>query len=236
MQLAIMQPYFFPYIGYFQLIHAVDKFILLDTVQFIRHGWIERNRILKQNGDWLYIKVPLKKHARDTLIKDIEIRSHEAWQNTVLAQLQAYKKIAPEYYKTIALIKEIFNERCESITELNVVALKKIGSFLDIDTPISIFSEMDIVIDEVNDAGEWALNISKSLDAQCYVNPIGGAEIFDADKFLNHNIALKFLQSKDISYDQKRSKFEQALSIIDVLMFNSPAEIQSMLNHYSLVQ
>ena len=91
MKVAIMQPYFFPYLGYFGLINHTEKFILFDTVQFIRHGWIERNRILKPMEDWQYIAVPLKKHSQKTLIKDIEINNSIDWKNKIFAQLTHYK-------------------------------------------------------------------------------------------------------------------------------------------------
>ncbi|MHA7865681.1 WbqC family protein [Flagellimonas marinaquae] len=87
-----MQPYFFPYLGYFVLINQVDLFVLLDTVQFMRHKWIERNQILKANGEPLYIKVPLVKHRRNTNIEDIFIRNKEPWRNKIFAQLKPYKK------------------------------------------------------------------------------------------------------------------------------------------------
>ena len=229
-----MQPYFFPYIGYFQLINAVDRFILLDTVQFIRHGWIERNRVLKQNENWLYIKTPLKKHSRNTLIQDIEIKD-ENWQNKLLAQLQSYKKKAPFYYKVIELLNLIFEIKCNTITQLNYRSLKSICSYLGINTPISIFSEMDLQIDTITDAGDWALNISKTMNAHTYINPVAGQDIFDKMKFVSNNIKINFLQSNDINYNQKRNQFEANLSIIDVMMFNSPEEIKEMLNKYTLI-
>ncbi len=92
MKVAIMQPYFMPYIGYISLIKHSDVFILFDPVQFIRHGWIERNRILKQNEGWLYIQVPLLKSGRDTLIQDCLIDNSKDWKNKILSQLQIYKK------------------------------------------------------------------------------------------------------------------------------------------------
>ena len=98
MRLGIMQPYFFPYIGYISLIKNVDKFILLDDVQFIRHGWIERNRILKPTGGWQYISVPLEKHGQKIAIKDIKINNSQQWKSKIISQLTYYKK-APYYRK-----------------------------------------------------------------------------------------------------------------------------------------
>ena len=108
MKVGIMQPYFFPYSGYFSLIKATETFILLDEVQFIRHGWIERNRILKPNEGWQYIHCPIEKHSRETRIRDIEIRNQENWKNKILAQLIHYKKKAPYYNEVISLLETIF--------------------------------------------------------------------------------------------------------------------------------
>ena len=98
MKLGIMQPYFLPYIGYFSIIKHTDEFILFDSVQFIRHGWIERNRILKQSGGWQYIQVPIiKNNGRETLIKDIRINNTDNWKTKILAQIQHYKKKSYKY-------------------------------------------------------------------------------------------------------------------------------------------
>lgn len=229
-----MQPYIFPHIGYFQLINAVDKFILLDTVQFIRHGWIERNRILKQDNGWIYIKIPLEKHSRNTQIKDIKIRK-ENWQDKIFAQLQQYKKKAKYYNNVIELLSNILEKKYETITELNYEIIKSICSYLEIKTPVSIFSENNLEIEKVNNAGEWALNISKKVKAGTYINPVGGKKLFDKEKFTNNNIELKFIVANNISYSQKRENFEDGLSIIDVMMFNSPEEIKIMLEKYTLI-
>ena len=103
-----MQPYFVPYIGYFSLIKHSDLFILFDPVQFIRHGWIERNRVLKQNDGWLYIQVPLiKNNSRETLIKDCLIDNTKDWKSKIKSQLQPYKKIAPNYFKVLKIINSV---------------------------------------------------------------------------------------------------------------------------------
>jgi len=110
MKLAIMQPYFFLYLGYFSLIKHTDKFILFDIVQFIRHGWIERNRILKPSEGWQYFRVPLQKHPRETKIKDILIDNDQAWKEIILAQLQHYKKSAPYYLNVIGILNKVFSQ------------------------------------------------------------------------------------------------------------------------------
>jgi hypothetical protein len=235
MKLAIMQPYFFPYLGYFSLIKHTDMFILFDTVQFIRHGWIERNRILKPSEGWQYIKVPLKKHSRETIIKDILIDNDQAWKEKILAQLQHYKKSAPYYLNVIGILKEVFSQEYNSIVDLNLFSLNVVCNYLKIKTPIEIYSKMNLVIEQVNAPDEWALNICKSMKVVTeYWNPPGGKSFFHKEKYMKEGIDLKFHEMKLIEYDQKRNKFEGNLSIIDVMMFNSREKIQEMLDQYTL--
>ena len=236
MKLAIMQPYFFPYIGYFSLIKHVDKFILFDTVQFIRHGWIERNRILKPSDGWQYIMVPLKKYSRETIIKDIEINNDQQWKEKILAQLQHYKKQAPYFSNVIDILNEIFSKEYATIVDLNLASLKTVCNYLGINTPIQVFSLMNIDIEPANAPDEWALNICKALgNVDEYWNPPGGQSFFDRKKYENAGINLKFHSAILTDYDQKRNVFEPGLSIIDVMMFNSVDEINKMLDNYELI-
>ena len=237
MKLGIMQPYFMPYIGYFSLIKHTDRFILFDTVQFIRHGWIERNRILKQSESWQYVQVPLiKKDGRDTLIKDIQINNSEKWKEKMLAQLQHYKKQAPYFHITMKLLNDIFSENFDDIATLNKVAIEKICKYLGIDKKIEMFSEMNIQVDEANEPDEWALNICNAIGGvDEYWNPIGGQSFFNPSKYEEAKIGLKFQVVEISTYKQKTDCFEPGLSIIDVLMFNSVEEINVMLDKYSLV-
>lgn len=235
MRIAIMQPYFFPYIGYFSLIKHTDKFILFDDVQFIRHGWIERNRILKQNEGWLYIKVPIVKEARETFIKDILINNNEDWKNKLKAQLVIYKKIAPNYYKVLKLINQIFENDFNNITELNKLIIENVCDFLKIDKKIEVFSKMGLEIEVAKEADEWALNICKALgEVDEYWNPPGGKSFFDKSKYEKNDIKLRFQTIQIKQYQQNRSFFEPGLSIIDVLMFNSIEEVNLMLDNYIL--
>jgi hypothetical protein len=236
MKLAIMQPYFLPYLGYFSLIKHTDEFILFDTVQFIRHGWIERNRILKPSNGWQYIMVPLKKHSRETLIKDIEINNDQQWKEKILAQLQHYKKQAPYFSNVIDILNEIFSKEYATIVDLNLASLKTVCYYLGINTPIQVFSLMNIDIEPANAPDEWALNICKALgNVDEYWNPPGGQSFFDKKKYESAGINLKFHSAILTDYDQKRNVFEPGLSIIDVMMFNSVDEINKMLDNYELI-
>lgn len=236
MKLAIMQPYFLPYIGYFSLIKNTDNFILLDSVQSIYHGWIERNRILKQNIGWLYIKVPLIKHSQKTLIKDLRIDNSQNWKQKILSQLEHYKKKAPFYFKVIKLINKLFEYEYNDIVSVNKKAIILILEYLGINKRVSIFSEMNLKIDIPKSPDEWALNICQSIgNISEYWNLAGGVSFFDKDKYEKLGISLKFHKVILKQYEQKRTIFEPGLSIIDVMMFNSKGEINRMLDNYDLI-
>ena len=106
MKLALMQPYFFPYLGYFDIINSVDKWVVFDNAQYIRRGWIHRNRILHPRKGWQYIVVPIKKHSHKTVIKDIMIDNEQNWKRKIIRKLQHYKKKAPYFDETIAFVED----------------------------------------------------------------------------------------------------------------------------------
>jgi hypothetical protein len=233
MTLGIMQPYFLPYLGYYSLIKNTDKWIVFDEVQYIRHGWIDRNRILKPGEGWQYISVPLQKHNRETLIKDIKIRN-EDWRGQLLRQIEHYKK-APYYASAIEVLNKAFAIDTDSITLLNTHILKETCNYLGMAFNAEIFSDIQLNMEQVNDAGEWALYISKALNAGTYINPPGGMEIFDKQKFQNAQVELKFLKINLNPYPQRGKEFEPGLSILDAMMFNNAASINQMLDDYQIL-
>ena len=231
-----MQPYFFPYIGYWQLINAVDEFILFDEVQYIRHGWINRNRILKKGGGWRYIQIPIEKHSRETLIKDIKIVKDIDIRGIIANALSYYKEIrAPNYEIVMNIINDVLVKDLDcNITKFNKNIMSSICNYLGIKTPISISSDYGFDYTKVRGPGDWALEISKQKGADEYINPIGGKELFDVKKFDTEGIKIRFLESYKIEYKQVGDIFEQSLSIIDVLMFNEKDIIVDMLSKYKL--
>ena len=234
MKLGIMQPYFLPYIGYISIMKHTDMFILLDEVQFIRHGWIERNRILKPSEGWQYIQVPLQKHKQTELIRNIKINNDLDWGKKILAQIEHYKKKAPYYRRVVELLKEIFSKQYTTIVELNKDSINAVCEYLSIKKDVRVFSEMGLTIDPVSESDEWALNISKALHASEYRNPPGGMSIFNKEKYDNANIALVFHEVITEEYPQKTNQpFIPNLSILDVLMFNSPETVNLMLDHFN---
>jgi hypothetical protein len=234
MKLAIMQPYFFPYIGYWQLIHTVDCFVLFDDVQYMRHGWVNRNRILKPGGGWQYIMVPLKKHAMKELIKNVQAHPDKKWKELIIKQLAHYKKKAPYFEETKEMVSEIlFRNNEQGIVSINFFTIKKLSTYLDIEKKIIISSEKNFDYSNIDNAGEWALRIAEQLGANDYINPVAGAKLFDREKFALSNINLSFLKSQDITYSQA-GDFEPSLSIIDVLMFNGIEGTKNLLRKYSI--
>lgn len=234
--IGIMQPYFFPYIGYWQLINAVDEFILFDEVQYIRHGWINRNRILKKGGGWRYIQIPIEKHSRETLIKDIKIVKDIDIRGIIANALSYYKEIrAPNYEIVMNIINDVLVKDLDrDITKFNKNIMSSICNYLGIKTPISISSDYEFDYTNVRGSGDWALEISKQMEVDEYINPIGGKELFDVKKFDTGGIKIRFLEPYKIEYKQVGDIFEPSLSIIDVLMFNEKDIIVDMLNKYRL--
>jgi len=234
MKVGIMQPYFFPYIGYWQLIQATDTFVLFDDVQYIRHGWINRNRIINPAGGWQYIQIPVTKHHHTELIRNITARAGEDWRAKLLGQLDHYKHRGLHYRETVEIVRTILLGLDDPrICRINLAILRGICAALGVDRKMLISSECGFDYSGVTDAGEWALRIAEQLRADTYINPISGVELFDTAKFAASGIGLSFLQPDDIVYP-RRGAFEPWLSIIDVLMFNGVEGTKSLLNRYSL--
>lgn len=232
MKLALMQPYFFPYIGYFMLIKHSDKFIIFDTAQFTRRGWVNRNRILKENGDPMYINALIQKAPIKTPINEIKLNYKEDWMAKILVQVQVYKKVAPYYEEMMTFLKACFEYETDSLSELNYYILEETCKYLDIKCDIELLSEMNLKIDDVNESDEWGLSISKAMNAKEYLNAPGGMDFYNKDKYARNGIDLKFIKANLKPYAQNTKEFVPGLSIIDVMMFNSVEEINSMLDDY----
>lgn len=235
MKLAIMQPYFFPWLGCFSLIKHTDRFILFDPVQFKRHGWIERNRIIKQNEGWVYIKVPLVKHPLQTLIKDTIIDNSKPWKQKILAQIGVYKKLSRRYNEVRELVETGISPSCSNIVQLNKNVLETVCRFLGFETEICVWSDLELLIEKPTEPDEWALHTCKALhNVEEYWNPSGGQSFFDPEKYDSAGIKLRFHHQSLKAYSQRREVFEPGLSIIDALMFNSPEAVNEMLDDYVL--
>ena len=237
MRVGIMQPYFFPYVGYFSLIEYVEKFIFFDTPQYINRGWVNRNRVLKQDGTPNYITVPVKRASREIQIKDIEIADNVDWKETIIGKLSVYKRKAPNYEGVIEFIKDIlYAPDYSNLSELNCKSIIRTCDYIGLKCDFEIFSKLDIKIEQINAPDEWALYITKALKGDVYVNPPGGQSFFDKEKYEKENIELQFLESNLRPYIQRIGHFVPGLSIIDVMMFCSKDEIGDILMDYRIVR
>ncbi|MBB6005300.1 WbqC family protein [Arcicella rosea] len=232
MKIAIMQPYIFPYIGYFQLINAVDKFIIYDDVSFINKGWINRNRILVNGKDSLFT-IPLKEASQNKLINSIEVNWDSAWKSKFLKTIeQSYKK-APYYQQILPLIEDLLNTEKSIFSEIIFENLTQICQYLGIKT--EIVPSSSIYQNTALKAQERIIDICEQEKIDTYINPIGGLELYDKAAFQTIGKELFFIKSKAICYTQFKNEFVPWLSIIDVLMFNSLEQISVLLNDYELV-
>ena len=232
MRLAIMQPYLFPYIGYFQLMSAVDEFVVYDNIEFTKKGWINRNRILV-NGQEAYITVPLRK---DSDFLDVRERVlSDTWpieKQRILNRLtESYRK-APYYKEVYPLVESSlgFEEMNLFKFILNSIALA--NDYLDIKTKLVVSST--IAVNHELKAEQKVLSICKVKNANVYINLPGGISLYDKDKFDAAGIRLLFIRPNEIRYRQFENEFIPRLSIIDTMMFNSKAEIKNMLNSFNL--
>lgn len=227
-----MQPYLFPYIGYFQLINAVDKFIFLDDVNYIKKGWINRNKILLSGQEYLFT-IPIEKMSQNKKINEIKISHSTNWQTKFLTSLMHAYKNAPFYKEVIPLIEFLLKKKHDNLSTMIIESVGIINAYLNINT---IIEETSSKYNTSNlKAQSKIIEICQQEKAKIYLNPIGGIELYQQQVFLENDIQLKFLKPNAIEYKQYNKAFISGLSIIDVLMFNSSESISSMLNQFTLV-
>ena len=230
MTLGIMQPYFFPYLGYFDLINRVDQWIVFDTPQYMRHGWVNRNRILHPRDGWQYVVMPVKKHQQAAPINCIEIADFEASRQKVLGQLAHYRKRAPYFGDTFTLVERCLGRHAVLLAQLNVNTLGEVCRHLGIPWNVRVLSEMNLELGAIEDPGDWALRICERLNAASYLNPPGGAGLFDPSRFARSGIHLMIQPPLDFTYSCRGRTFIPSLSIIDVLMWNPVDRIKAYLD------
>lgn len=227
-----MQPYIFPYLGYFQLVYASDKFVFLDDVNFIKQGWINRNNILINNSPGLFT-IPLNNSSSNKLILETQISNRSNWRNDFEKKIAlAYKK-APFFQSAKELILSIIHHPTGIIGELAKQSIIAVSDYLNIKTE---FVSSSTVYDNKELKGqERIIDICVKEHAVNYLNPIGGLALYNKEVFKEKSIDLFFIKSLSKSYNQFSREFIPNLSIIDVLMFNDPEEINGYLKQYELV-
>jgi hypothetical protein len=232
MKVGIMQPYFFPYIGYFQLINAVDVFVIYDNIQYTKKGWINRNRILV-NGSDEYITLPVKKDS-DFLNVDKRFLADtfEKDKIKIIRKIKESYRNAPFYEQAYYLIDDVFTDYSLNLFEFIHNSIIKICDYLDITTQIVRSSE--IIIDHGLKSEKKVISICNTFNTPIYINSIGGMELYSKEEFEKNSIELFFLETQKTEYKQFDHDFIPWLSIIDVLMFNSKDQIKCFLNNYKL--
>ncbi|MFG5857245.1 MULTISPECIES: WbqC family protein [Dysgonomonas] len=231
MILGIMQPYFMPYIGYFQLLNAVDKYVIYDNAKYTKKGWINRNRILQNNKDTL-ISISVEKDSDYLDIKDRSVADSFDKRKLINQIRESYRK-APYFEQVMPIVEDIINYEEKNLFLYIYNSIKEVCKFLNIHTEIIISSTIDV--DQTLAGQDRVIAICKTLGAEDYYNAIGGQELYQPKDFEKEGINLRFLSSNLVTYKQFNNDFIPWLSIIDVMMFNSLAEIQDMLNEYKLI-
>jgi len=229
MRLAIMQPYFFPYIGYWQLLNLVDLFVIYDDVNFIKKGYINRNSILI-NGKAQLINLELVGASQNKLINEIHVGKNK---KKLLKTIELNYKKAPYFDNAFAIIHDILENDEENLAKFIGYSLQKISGYIGITTEF-IYSS-NIENKDNKRSQDRIIQIASMTNASHYINPRGGMELYDKKTFLNNNIDLSFIESIPIKYKQFNNTFEPNLSIIDVMMFNKKTEINAALLGYKLI-
>jgi predicted nucleic-acid-binding Zn-ribbon protein len=235
-KIGINQPYFFPYIGFWQLMNAVDEYVLADNLNYIKQGYINRNKILI-NKEPQYYRLPVHKPSQNKLICEHEISLDEIEIEKMLHTIQCEYRHAPNFERVYAHIKEVLEY---GLTEKNLAAflenaIKLTARELGIKTPI-LRASKDVILDRDYKRENYVVATCKKLGGTEYYNAIGGTKLYFQDFFRANDLGLKFVKTNsDISYEQFGNEFIPNLSIIDVMMFCSKEQISDMLEAYELI-
>lgn len=229
MKIAVMQPYFFPYIGYWQLINVVDTFVIYDDVSYIKGGYINRNNLLGNSNSQL-VTLELIGASSNKQINQIKIADNS--QKILKTISQNYSK-APFFEDFFPVLVKLLSNKEKKLSRFIGNSLIVISQYLNVDTNF-VYSS-DICNDKQLNSQARLIEISKLLNANYYVNSIGGTKLYNKDIFSENDINLRFIKSDPISYKQFDNSFVPNLSIIDVIMFNSIDDIKLMLNRYDLI-
>ncbi len=233
MKLAIMQPYFFPYIGYYQLVNSVDHFIFYDDVNFIKRGWINRTNIITKEAKQL-LSVSLSHSSQNKRINEIKLNGKP---EKILRTIEFTYKKAPYFEDVFPLIESCIFSDYELISEFAAHTIRSVSEYLGVKTEFSFSSEFHRSTAGYEKARRL-MDICKKENAEIYINSIGGQAIYTKEEFRQEGIDLYFLKSKPINYDQhpiRKEGFEANLSIIDVMMFNSMDQVTRLLKEYDLI-
>ncbi|WP_426578381.1 WbqC family protein [Xenorhabdus stockiae] len=227
MILAVMQPYLFPYIGYYQLAYHCDEFIFYDDVNYIKGGYINRNNILTKNGKQLFT-IPVNQASSFKKINELEFSNNV--KKVLVTIQQAYSK-APYFDAAYPIIEKILLSENRNVAKITSNSIIEIFNYLELPFKYEFSSNIDY--DRGLDAKNKLFSFCKLYNAQKYTNTMGGKSLYNKDEFKNKNIELSFIETGNIIYTQFNSdKFESNLSIIDLLMNVDKEKIIKLLGIY----
>jgi hypothetical protein len=255
MKLGIMQPYLFPYIGYFQGIHAVDKYILYDNLAYIKEGWMNKNRFLVVNGEPTYFIAEVKNKSSFKKISDIELVDNNWWHKKILKSIFYNYKTRPYFDEIYPIVERVTNAEVRFLTELNSKSIIEVCEYLDIKTEITTDTSKYFQLEDKLSSDELdislrfpsirlnnpekkvvrVIEICRTEGAEIFINAIGGQKLYDKKEFERNNIELFFIHTNQFSYQQSTEIFYPHLSIIDVLMNCGKDETKKLLNEYTLL-
>ena len=234
-KIGIMQPYFLPYIGYFQLMNMVDEFVIYDNIEFSKASWTRRNRML-QNGKDAYFTLPIKKDSdfldvdQRYLVDDFEIEA-----NRLLRRIETNYQKAPFFEEFFPIVEKIINCKERNLFDYILHSVQIMKEYMQISTPVKIFSQLGKEIHQLK-AQDKVIGTCKALHATHYINSSGGINLYKVESFQKENIKLLFYRPKQLEYPQFDNEFVPFLSVLDVCMFNSSAQVQEYLEHYEIIQ
>jgi hypothetical protein len=232
MRLAVMQPYLFPYLGYFQLMHSVDRFVLFDDVAFIKRGWINRNRILLDGDDYLFT-IPLEGASQNRRICDIETVGDMKWKSRLLKTVERAYRGAPHFDSTFALMEATFATGERNIARLIAHSVDLIARHIGL--CVRLVATSQSYENSRLKGQDRILDICMQERATAYHNAIGGQELYDHGRFAWEGIELRFIRPHLREYAHKAATFIPGLSIIDVLMWNDVSTVRAMASEYDVV-
>lgn len=235
MKVAVMQPYFFPYSGYFSLIHSVEHFMFFDDVQYIKKSWMSRNRLLNiEKEEPYFIRPTLVKPEYKALYTTVKLDNADNWKVKIMEQLNGYKNKAPFFNQIKVLIEEILENEYEYLTSFNINSTIAISQALGFTTKFDKYTDYNFWFEEKPNEGDWGRVIAKEIGATQYINSPGGESFIFPEKFSEINMKLGFIQPKLIQYNQLTNSFLPGLSIIDVLLFNGIEQTAAMISEYEI--
>lgn len=229
MKLAIMQPYFMPYIGYWQLMNAVDTYVVYDDVNYIKGGWVARNNILMNSQSYMFC-VTLNGASPNKLFNEITIRDNFVKFRKMLQSCYSH---APYYSDVECIMEDIYNYEDRSLGKFMLNSFNVVLNYVGIKREFILSSTLQK--DNSLRGASKVIAICKELGTSKYYNAIGGQSLYDKKEFRENGLELKFLKPELVPYKQFKNDFVAGLSIIDVMMFNSPEEIKLMLDKYELI-